>query len=121
MHGSMPGQTFQTFAHIDQAVHLFVFLVKRLKLRIHLQCLVNGDTLVLLIGNHLGQTVHIGIGQIHHSSHIPDHTLGRHRTEGDNLHNLVGTIFLTNIVNNFLPSFKTEIHIDIRHGHPLRI
>ena len=102
-------------------MYLFVLLVETLKLRVHFQRAVNGNALVLLKGDHLRETVHIGVGQIHHPAHIPDHAFRRHRTESDDLHHSIAAIFSTNIVNHFLPSLKAEVHVDIRHGNALRI
>ena len=121
MHGGMARQSLQPSAHVDQVMNLFVLLIKGLQLRVHLQCPVYGNTLILLIGNHFCNPVHIGIGQIHHPPYVADHTLGRHCTEGDDLHHLIAAVFPAHIVNYLLPSLIAEVHVDIRHGNTLRV
>ena len=119
MHGGMPGKALQPLTHVNQVVNLFLLLIHFAKIRIQLQCPVQGD--IQLIGNHLGDGIHVGIGQIHDTSHIPDDTLCRQRTESDNLHHLVRTIFSAYIIDDLLTSFETEVNINIRHGYTLRV
>ena len=119
MHGCVPWQTLKTLAHIDQFLHLGITLIQSPQLRIHLQCLINGD--IQLLRDHLGKTVYIIIRKIHHSSHITDHTLCRQCTEGYDLDHLFLAIFAADIVNNLLSSFEAEININIGHGHTLRV
>ena len=90
-----------------------------MNLRIPLQRLVDGD--IQFPRNHPGNGIHKCIGQIHDTSHIPYHALCRQGTEGHNLHHLVASVFPAHIIDDFLPAVVTEIHIDIRHGHTLRI
>ena len=51
MHGGMSGQSFQTLAHINQMMYLFVLLVQLTELRIHFQSLIQGN--IQLVGNHI--------------------------------------------------------------------
>ena len=115
----MPGQALQSPAHIDQLLHLHILCVELSHLRIHLQRAIQRD--VQLIGHHLSNGVHEGVGKIHHTSHIPQHTLCRHRTESYDLHHLVRAILSTDIVNDLLPAIIAKIDVDIGHGHTLRI
>ena len=119
MHGAVPGQPLQAPAHVNQAPHLLVLFILLMKLRIPLQRLVDGD--IQFPRNHPGNGIHKCIGQIHDTSHIPYHALCRQGTEGHNLHHLVASVFPAHIIDDFLPAVVTEIHIDIRHGHTLRI
>ena len=119
MHGSISGQPLQSSAHGDQVTDLLICFKKLLKFRVDLQCPVNGD--IQLIGNHFGNRIHISIGKIHYSAHITDDTLCCHGTKGNDLHDFICAIFFPDIINDFLSSFKAEIHIDIRHGYTFRI
>ena len=115
----MPGKSLQTLAHIDEYLNLFVGFVELSQLRIGLERPVYRD--IQLVGDHFGDTVHIGIGQIHYPSHVPDYPLGRHGTEGHDLNHLLGTVLLSHIINDLLPSFKAEVNVDIGHGYTLGI
>ena len=119
MHGGVPGKPLKTLAHIDQGPDLLISLVKLSQFRIDLKGSVNSD--VQLIGDHLGKGIHIGIGQIHHPAHIPDYALCRQGTKGNDLNHLLRPIFTAYIVYDLLPSFVTEVNINIGHGNTLRI
>ena len=90
-----------------------------MQLAVHFQSLVNRD--IQLLRNHLRDRIYHCIRQIHHPSHVTDHAAGCQRTKRNNLYHTIFPIFAHHIINHFLPSFKTEIHVDIRHRHPLRI
>ena len=115
----MSWQTLQTLGKVDQAVDIFLFLIGFPELRIHSQCLVNGD--IQLLWDHLGDGVHLGIRHIQNTAYITNDTAGCQCTEGNDLNHAVITIFSSYIINNLLSPFEAEIHIDIRHGYSLRI
>ena len=119
MHRAVPGQSFQTFGHVDDIFHLLIRLIGFFQLRVHLQRLRDGN--VRLLRNHLRDGVHKRVGQVHDPAHIPDHAPGRQRSEGHDLHHPVLAVFADHIINDLLPSFKAEVHVDIGHGHTLRI
>ena len=119
MHRGMSRQTLQTLAHIDQFLYLFIRFIQFPEFRVEFQCPVQCD--IELVRHHLGNGIHITVRQIHHPADIADHALGRQRTECDNLHHLVRSIFSAHVIDHFLTSLVTEIDIDIGHGHTLRI
>ena len=115
----MPGQPLQPSAHVDELVHLHIPLIEFTKFRIDLQSPVDGN--VEFVGDHLRYGVHKSIGQIHDPSHVPDHALCSQRTESHDLNHFFRSIFPSHIIDHFLPALEAEIHVDIRHGHTLRI
>ena len=115
----MPWQSFQTFGHIDQLVDHRVLLIGPFQLRIFFQSQINGH--IQLGRNHFRHGIHLGIRQIEHPAHITDHAPGSHRTKGDDLNDPVFAVFLHHIIYDFLTPLITEIHINIRHGYPVRI
>ncbi len=119
MHGGMSGQTLQSLAHIYQIMHLLVALVEAAEFRIDFQCAVYGN--IEFKGHHFRNGIYKGIGQIHHTSHIPDNALRRHSTKSHYLHHFVRTIFAPHIINHLLSSLVAEVHVDIGHGDTLRI
>ena len=86
---------------------------------IHLKCLIDRD--VQLLRNHLCDRIAECIREIHDTPDIADDTARRHRTKGDDLCHTVLAIFPHDIVNDLLPALEAEVHIDIRHGHTLRV
>ena len=119
MHGAVARQSFQSFAHVDQQFYLRIIFICFTQFRIHLQCFINRD--IEFLRDHLGNRIHKCIGKIHHASHITDHTSGSQSTKRHDLDYPVFTILTHNIVDHLLPSLEAEIHVDIGHGHTLRV
>ena len=119
MHGSMAWQSFQTFRCIDQFMDFFILFIYLLKFRIHLQSFVNRD--IQLLWNHFGDRIHLRIRQIHHTSDIPDNASRCQCTKRNDLNDTVIAIFSSDVINNFLPSFKTKVNVNIRHGYSFRV
>ena len=115
----MAGKSFQTFGHVDEITDLGILLILFPQLRIHGQRLVDGD--IQLGGDHFGNDIHLGVRHIQHTSHIPDGVAGSHGTEGDDLHHPVLPVLSHHVIDDLLAPFETEIHVNIRHGHPLRV
>ena len=73
------------------------------------------------IGHQLGDDVHIGVGHIQYPAHVPDHAPGGHGAEGDDLSHMVIAVLAADVVHHLAPAGIAEVHIDIRHTHPLRV
>ena len=114
MHTGMPRQSLKPFTHIDQGVHLLVFLIQFTKFGILFQCEIKRD--VQFIRHHLCNRIRKRIRQIHNSRHIPDNTLRRQRTEGDDLNHLLRTVLPAHIIDDILSSVRAEVDVDIGHG-----
>ena len=119
MHGSMTRQSFQSPGSIDQVMDLRLVLISFFELRIHLESLVDRD--IQLLRDHLGDRIDLCIRKVHHTAYITDNTPRRQRTKSNDLNHAVITVLTANIINHFLSSFETEIHVDIRHGNSFRI
>ena len=119
MHGCMAWKPFQTLCCVNQLMNLRLFFVNFFQFRIHSKRFIYGN--IQLLWNHLCDHIHLCVRHIHNTPYIPDHTSGCQCTKCNNLNNTVIPIFTPYIVNNFLSSFKTEIHINIRHGYTFRI
>ena len=52
---------------------------------------------------------------------VPDRASGRHGAEGHDLRDMVVSVFLPHIVDNFASSRVSEVHIDIGHRHALGV
>ena len=119
MHGRMPRQSLQTFRCIDQFMDFFILFIYLLKFRIHLQSFVDCD--IQFLRDHLGDRIHLCIRQIHHTSDITDNASRCQRTKRNDLNDTVIAIFSSDVINNLLPSFKTKVNVNIRHGYSFRI
>ena len=99
---------------------LLVAVVQLPQLFGQLQSVLQGD-MQAPAGHLLGHGVHLGIGHVQHPAHIPDGGPGRHGAEGDDLGHMVVAVLAADIVHHLAPAGVAEVHVDIRHGHPLRV
>ena len=121
VHRRVTRKSFQLQAHVDQIVNLLVLLIQLSELRIHFEGARDRDRRIALVWYHLGYPVHIIIWKVERTPHIANHALCRHRTERHDLNNLVMPVFLTHIVDHFLPPLIAEINVNIGHRHALRV
>ena len=123
MHGRVPRKTFQALRHINQMVDVRLLIVCFFQLRIHFHGFVDGDNLHIrnLGWNHFGNGIHLCIRHIKDTAYITDNTAGCQGTKGNDLNHTVFTIFAHNIIDYFLSSLKSKIHVNIRHGYSLRV
>ena len=68
-----------------------------------------------------GHLIRKGIRLILNSRHISHHSLGRHRSKGDDLGDRVTPVGFRNILNDFVSAIHTKIDVEVRHGDPLGI
>ena len=115
----MPGHSLQGPGGVDELVDSGVSLVQVRQLFGQLQSVLQGD---MGPGRHqLGYGVRLGIRHVQHPAHIPDSGPGRHGAEGDDLGHMVVAVLAPDIVHHLAPAGVAEVHVDIRHGHPLRV
>ncbi len=119
MHGGVAGQAFQAFGHVDKVFDFIVPLVGLTQLRALFERFIQGHAQIPR--DHFGDGVAAGVGHVQHPAYVPYHAFGSQGTERDDLDYLVLAVFFYYIVNNFLPPFETEVDVNIRHGHPLRV
>ena len=119
VHGGVSGKSLQTLGHVDQVVDRLIFIIRFFQIGIHDQRFIQRHAQI--IGDHFRDGIAECVGQIQHPAHVPDHALGRQGTEGDDLHHLIFSIFFHHIVDDFLPPLIAEVHVDIGHGHALRV
>ena len=119
MHGGIAREALETFRHVDKIMDLLILLVPGLQVRIHRNCPIQRD--VQLLGDHLGDLIRLRVGQVEDAGYVTDDTAGSHRTERNDLNDPVPPVLPNDIVDDLLSALEAEIHIDIRHGHALRI
>ena len=117
--GGMAGHTLQGPGGVDELVDSGVSLVQVRQLFGQLQSVLQGD---MGPGRHqLGHGIRFGVGHVQHPAHVPDGGPGGHGAEGDDLGHMVVAILAADIVHHLASAGIAEIHVDIRHGHPLRV
>ena len=123
VHGSMSWKTFQTFSHVNQMMHIRLLVVCFFQFRVYFHGFVDCDKLhIRYFGrNHFRNGIYLGIWHIEDTAYITDNTAGCQSTKCNNLNHTVFAVFPYNIVDYFLSSLKSEIHVNIRHGYSLRV
>ena len=118
----MPGHALQRLGGVDEFFHLGVCLIELPQGLAQAQRVLQGDMQRTGPGGHLlCDLVHLGVGHVHDPAHVPDDAPGRHGTEGDDLGHMVVAVLAADIVHHLAPAGIAEVHVDIRHTHPLRV
>ena len=115
----MARQPLQLHGKIQHLLRGGIGIVERLQLRLHLHGVLQGD--LQHVGHQLSQLVCLGVGHPEHPAHIPDDGLGRHGAESDDLGHVPLAVLLPYVVDDLLPPLVAEVHVEIRHGYPLRV
>ena len=119
MHGAVAGKPFQTKAEINHVFGLFFRVIQIFQIFTDRERLLQGH--IELCGNELCKLITLCIGNIQNSSDITNNPSCRKGSEGDNLTNLLFSVFFSDVINDFLSSFILKVHVDIRHADSLRI
>ena len=72
-------------------------------------------------GHQLGHHVRLRVGEVQRPANVPDSAPGGHGAKGDDLGNMIRTVFLHDVFHDLAPAFRAEIRIEIRHTHPFRV
>ena len=83
------------------------------------QGFVQGD--IQLIGDKLCDTVHLGVRHFQHPSDIANGRFRLHRTEGNDLTDIVLAVLLHDVIDHFLTAVHAEVHIDVWQRDAFRI
>ena len=71
--------------------------------------------------NELCNHIRLRERKVERPADVPNRASGRHGAEGHDLRDMVVSVFLPHIVDNFASSRVSEVHIDIGHRHALRV
>ena len=105
-------QSFQFSGQIDQRCNILFCLVtdpqQLFLFQRAIQCHVQFK------GDQLRDLIHKPVGVPQNPAHIPDHSLGCHTAEGDDLGYPFTAIALRHVFDNLVTSIHAEIHVKIR-------
>ena len=115
----MAGHALQALGRVDDLLHRGVLLV-------HLpQGLGEGERGVQRhvqgVGDLLGNGVHVRIGDVQRPAHVSNGPLGGHGPKGHDLGHVVTAVLSVHIVDDLSPAAVAEVHVNIGHGHALRV
>ena len=104
---------------VDEPFHLLIALVLFPQLARDTQRVVERD--VRPCGDELGDDVAVGVAHVERAADVADHAARGHRTEGDDLRNMVVAVLAPDVIDNLAAARIAEVHVDIRHRHALGI
>ena len=116
----VPGHSLQAHGCVDERFHPLVAVVHFLELVGNLHGLRQRQV-QRHGGYQLGHHIRLRVGEVQRPANVPDGAPGGHGTEGDNLGNMIRTVFLHDVFHDLTPTFRAEIRIEIRHTHPFRV
>ena len=119
MHARITNHSLEFSRSLDQLTNLSISFHCLAELRGVFNGLLQGD--VELRGHHLGDAIDIAVGNIHGAAHIFDCGLGGHGAEGDDLGDIVTTIFPGDVFDHLAAAVHAEINVDVGQGYALRI
>ena len=115
----MTRHAFQTHGHFHQFAKARVGLERGAQLRGLLERIFERD--VELVGNELGEAIHVAVRQIHGAADVLDGGLGGHGAEGDDLGDVRAAVFLGDVFDHFAAAPHAEVDVDVGHRHALGI
>ena len=119
MNTGVAHHAFQLLGCLKQLTNLTVFFNRLAQLRRVLNRLLQRN--VELGWHHFGDTIDVGIRDVHGAAHVFDRGLGSHGAKGDDLGNVVASVFLGDVVDDFAAPVHAEVDVDIGHRHALGI
>ena len=114
-------QALDLHRDIDELANLLVGTALLAKFFLGLQRLRDGDRVGRVAGDQLGNAVDLRIGHFENAPDITQRGARLQRSEGDDLGDLVETVFLLNIADDLFPPVLAEIDIEVRHRDALGV
>ncbi len=111
----VPRHSLEALGHIEQLAHAVVLVPQVPERRALLERFGQGH---VERGRHgLGDAVGVGIGDVHHPRHVPDHRPRLHRAERDDLRDVLPAVLAGDVVDDLPPPALAEIDVDVRQRH----
>ncbi len=74
-----------------------------------------------LIGDGLGDPVHLAVAVAEHAPDVPDGRAREHRAKGDDLGDVVLAVLAPDVGDDLIAPAVLEVDIDVGHRHPIRV
>ncbi len=71
--------------------------------------------------DHLGDAVDLAVGHLQHAADVANAGPRLQRPEGDDLGDVVGAVFLLDVVDHLVAAVLAEVDVEVGHRHPVRI
>ena len=117
--GGVARHPFDLFRHRDQAGGLRIRAHQLRQFRHAGQRAVERH--VRRLRDHFGHAVRRTVGDAHRPRHVAHRRARRHRAERDDLRHVIRAVARDNVIDDALPPFGAEIHVEVRHTYPLRV
>ena len=115
----MAREALESLRGLDQLLDLRVALHFRCQARLGLERLV--DRGIELVRDQLRDPVDLAVGDVERPPHVPDHALGGHGAEGDDLTDVVPPVLVGDVADHLRPAVHAEVHVDVGRGDALGV
>ncbi len=115
MFTGVTGHPFQLARHIDQRSDFFIRLVNFRQLRLGFKRLCQRHARVWR--HQFRYTIDKTVRMAQNTANVANHCFRRHGSEGDDLRYRFTAIHLSDVIDNLVAFFHTEIDIEVRHGN----
>ena len=117
--GRVARDALELLGESDELGDLRIAVVHLLELGAELQRLRELDA--QLVGDRLGDPVHLAVAHAQHASHVPQRGAGEHRAERDDLGDVVLAVLAADVVDDLVPALVLEVDVDVGHRHAVRV
>ena len=121
MHPDIARQAFERLGQHQQLAHVLFVALALGQERLHFARRLQRDELARLERNQLGDAVAERVAEIEHATDVADDRFRCHRAERRDLRHRVGTVLLTDVLDDAIATVLTEIDVEIGHRHTLGI
>ena len=101
---------------IDQRLHARIGIIDFLELGNLHRVFFDGNGSAGDKRHQLGDAVHVGQGDVHHTAYVTDSSLRTHGTEGDDRCHLVIAIFSGAVFHHLGAAVVAEVQVDVGHA-----
>ncbi len=117
--GGIPCDALEVSGEIDDPLDRGIRVHLLAQGRCDLQGLVQLDA--ELVGDRLGDAVHLAVAVAQDAAHVADGGPGQHRAEGDDLGDVVLAVLAPDVGDDLVAPAVLEVHVDVRHRHAVRV
>ena len=110
-------QALELQRDLQQAAHRLVPVAHLLQPRLALDRLLQGHGLGRVVGDQLGDAVHLAERQAEHAADVAHRRPRLQLAEGDDLRDAVGAVFAADVVDHLVAPVLAEIDVEVRHRH----